>query len=121
MGLQWIMGRTVILSMWLLLAGLLLSQAPRTQPGQIAKATPKSPQAPKDLGWPRVYTDGKATIAIHQPQVDDWKDFNVLEAHSAIEIQPEKGAKKSLAAMHWKSETDTNIEYRTVVSNALKF
>lgn len=97
--------------MWLLLAGLLLSQSPATQPGQTTKAL----SAPKDLGWPRVYTDGKATIAIHQPQVDDWKDFNVLEAHSALEIQSDKGAKRSLAAVHWKSETDTSIEHRTVV------
>jgi hypothetical protein len=106
------MGPTVIiLSMWLSLAGPLLSQAPAIQPGQIAKPS----SAPEDLGWPRLYTDGKATIAIHQPQVDDWKDFNVLEAHSAIEIQPEKGAKKTLAAVHWKSESDTSIEHRTVV------
>lgn len=62
-----------------------------------------------------MYTDGKATIAIHQPQVEDWKDFNVLEARSAIEVQPEKGAKKILAAVHWKSQTDTDIDHRTVV------
>src|SRR5262245_41316858 len=105
----------IILWTWLLLPGPLLSQTPATQPGQAAKAATKSPEVPKDLGWPRMYTDGKATIAIHQPQVDDWKDFSLLEARSAIEIVPEKGAKKVLAAVHWKSETDTSIENRTVV------
>ena len=94
----------------LLLAGQLLSQAPATQPGQSAKTS----STPKDLGWPRVYTDGKATIAVHQPQVDDWKDFMVIEAHSAFEIHPDRGANKLLAAVHWKSETDTNIEHRSV-------
>jgi hypothetical protein len=84
------------------------------QPGQVAK--PKaSAAAPKDLGWPRVYTDGTATIAVHQPQVDDWKDFAILEARSAIEVQPDKTAKKVLAAVHWRSETDTNITERAVV------
>ncbi len=99
----------------LLFAGPILSQTPPTQPGQIAKTASKASEVPKDLGWPRLYTDGKATIAIHQPQVDDWKDFNVLEARSAIEIQPDKGAKKEIAAVHWKSQTDTSIENRTVV------
>ena len=107
--------RVSILSALFLFAGQLLSQTPARQPGQLANAPSKAPEGPKDLGWPRVYTDGKATIAIHQPQVDDWKDFNVLEARSAIEIQPESGAKKSLAAVHWKSQTDTNVEHRTVV------
>lgn len=67
------------------------------------------------MGWPRIYTDGKATIAVHQPQVDDWKDFNLLVAHSAIEIIPEKGGKKTVAAVHWKSHTDTNLERRSVI------
>src|SRR5512135_2261749 len=52
----------------------------------------------KDPGWPRVYTNGKATLTVHQPQVDDWKDFKLLEARVAMEIVPEPGAKKLVAA-----------------------
>jgi hypothetical protein len=100
--------------------------APPRQPGQLpppaASAKPTSPAtatakpvASKDLGWPRMYTDGTATIAVHQPQVDDWKDFAILEARSAVEVQENKSAKKVLAAVHWKSETDTNVGERTVV------
>src|SRR5262252_9267039 len=102
---------STVFTLLFLFAGQLLSQSPPTQPGQLPKAASKASEAPKDLGWPRMYTDGKATIAIHQPQVEDWKDFDVLEARSAIEVQPEKGAKKILAAVHWKSQTDTDIEH----------
>jgi hypothetical protein len=89
-------------------------EASAREPGQAAAPAAKA-GTPKDLGWPRVYTDGKATIAVHQPQVDDWKDFALLDAWSAIEIQPDKSSKKVLAAVHWKSESDTDIAQRTVV------
>jgi hypothetical protein len=71
---------------------------------------------PKDAGWPRVYTNGKATVAIHQPQIDDWKDFLILKARSAVEIVPEPGAKKVLAAVHWEAQTDTSVTQRTVMA-----
>ena len=79
-------------------------------------AAPKTPAPPKDAGWPRIYTDGKATLAVHQPQVDDWKDFSVLQARSAMEITPEPGAKKLIAAVHWEAKTDTSVAQRTVVA-----
>jgi hypothetical protein len=72
-----------------------------------------------DPGWPRVYTDGKATIAVHQPQVEDWKDFKLLEAKSAIEILPGKGEKKLLAAVHWQAKTATDLTARTVALGPL--
>src|SRR5688500_18655821 len=84
------------------------------QPGQLPPTAAKV-GTPKDLGWPRVYADGIATIAVHQPQVEDWRDFAVLEARFAVEIQQSKDAKKTLAAVQWKAETDTNIGERTVV------
>ena len=82
-------------------------------------AAPKTPAPPKDMGWPRIYSDGKATLAVHQPQVDDWKDFSLLQARSAIEITPEPGAKKLIAAAHWEAKTDTSVAERTVVAREL--
>ncbi len=85
----------------------------------VAPGTPAAPAPPKDAGWPRVYSDGKATLAVHQPQIDDWKDFSLLQARSAMEITPEKGAKKVLAAVHWEAKTDTSVAARTVVAREL--
>ncbi|MBI4893907.1 MAG: hypothetical protein HY821_25040 [Acidobacteria bacterium] len=94
------------------------------QPGQPAKppaaAKPAQPAPPKDAGWPRVYTDNKATIAVHQPQIDDWKDFTLLKARSAVEIIPEPKAKKILAAVHWEARTDTSVSERTVAIHDFK-
>ncbi len=97
---------------------------PRTQPGTPAapKAAPPKTAAAKpaaaaatDVGWPRVYTDGTATMAAHQPQVEDWKDFKELTMRFAVEMTPQKGAKKAMAAVHLLALTDTDMENRTVV------
>ncbi len=82
---------------------------PVTQPGQ-----PAADAAAADPGWPRIYTNGTATLAVHQPQVDDWKDFELLQARMAFELLPEKGAKKLLAAVHWEAKTKVDLDNRTV-------
>ena len=41
-----------------------------------------------DSGWPRIYTDGKATITVHQPQVESWAEFKLVRARSAVEVVP---------------------------------
>jgi hypothetical protein len=97
----------------LLLAGAAFT-SPAFQEASSAPAKPAAVPDAKDPGWPRIYTDGKATLAVHQPQVDDWKGFQVLEARMALEIPPEKGAKKLLAAVHWEAKTDANLDKRTV-------
>jgi hypothetical protein len=87
----------------------------------LAQTQKKSPKAAPagtvaaDAGWPRIYSDGTATVAFHQPQVDDWKDFKVLSARFAVEIVPQKGAPKIMAAMHWEAQTDANLDSRTVL------
>jgi len=82
-------------------------------------AKPAQDTATVDVGWPRVYTDGVATVSFHQPQVDDWQDFKALLARSAVEIVPQKGAPKIMAVLHWSAQTNTDLEDRTVTVAAL--
>lgn len=110
-------------SFWL---SLLLALAPGSSlvaqqkaPAAAAKPAAASPEE-KDPGWPRVYTNGTATLAVHQPQVDDWKDFKLLEARMAMELVPAKGEKKLLAAVHWQAQTDANIDSRQVAIGEVK-
>jgi hypothetical protein len=92
----------------------------------IAQTQKKPPKAAPlnavatDAGWPRIYSDGAATVAFHQPQVDDWKDFKVLSARLAVEIVPQKGAPKIMAAMHWEAQTDADLDSRTVVLGEIR-
>lgn len=99
---------------WCLMAGPgVLPAAQRLSPAGGAKPAVSNPEE-RDPGWPRVYTNGTATLAVHQPQVDSWKDFKLLEARMALELVPAKGGKKLLAAVHWEAQTDTSIGDRQV-------
>jgi hypothetical protein len=89
---------SVLLVMWLSAGPNAIGQTPPSAP----KPAPASPSkvAPTavvttDVGWPRMYSDGAATVAIHQPQVDDWKDFKVISARSAVEIVPREGCEET--------------------------
>jgi hypothetical protein len=91
-------------------------QTPKPAAKAKPAATPKpATPAPTDAGWPRIYTDGTATLAVHQPQVDDWKDFQQLLARAAVEVVPKKGAQKIVAAVNLEAQTDTNFENRSVI------
>jgi hypothetical protein len=94
--------------------------APANSGGAASATTAKPAPLPKDAGWPRVYKEGEATVYVHQPQVDDWKEFKVVQARSAVEIQPKKDAKKIIAAMHWEAQTDADLQTRTVLLRDLK-
>lgn len=110
----------VVLTIALVLSAAAQTPATPTVSKAAPPASGSKPAAPlKDAGWPRVYTDGKATLAVHQPQVDDWKDFSLLKARCAMEITPEKGGKKVMAAVHWEAKTDTSVANRTVVAREL--
>lgn len=98
--------------------GVCLGQTPGASS---TKSTAAARPAVVDSGWPRVYTLGDATVAVHQPQVDEWKEFVLLSARSAVEIVPQKGAQKIIAAVHWEARTDTNFESRTVTLGEIRF
>jgi hypothetical protein len=108
-----------------LLLALCLVQTPvfcAQAPAGAAKAKPAATRSTAvDGGWPRVYSNGTATVAIHQPQVDEWKDFKVLAARSALEIVTQKGGPKQMAAGHWEAKTDTDLENRTVLLQDVRF
>ncbi|MFO0783501.1 MAG: hypothetical protein U0636_07440 [Phycisphaerales bacterium] len=40
----------------------------------------------KDPGWPRTFTKNGASLVIHQPQVDSWKDHDVIVFRCAVEV-----------------------------------
>lgn len=94
---------TVLLSVAVLAAGA------QQNPGRGAAA------APADPGWPRIYSDGNATLALHQPQVDEWKDFKLVRARSAVEVIPQKGAQKAIGAVHWEATSEADLTARTVI------
>jgi len=58
-----------------------------------------APGGQPDLGWPRQYDDGNATLMVYQPQIDAWKDYQTLSARFAVALIPSKNAKTYYGAM----------------------
>lgn len=75
---------------------------------------------PTDPGWPRQYTDGIATLELSQPQVDSWPDFKKLKARFAAKLIPAKGAQPEWGVLLIESDTDVDIESRTVALENFK-
>ncbi len=110
---NWKRGATIFLALSLIYGPQGIGQTQNS--ALISSKNPSQASTPPtDAGWPRVYSDKGATVAIHQPQVDDWKDFKLLAARSAVEIVPLKGAPNVAAVVQWEAQTDTNLENRTV-------
>jgi len=72
------------------------------------------PASPSDLGWPRRYSDGSATLVLYQPQVDTWTNFKRLTARLAASLTTHKGAQTVWGVLSIVSETQVNQPVRTV-------
>ncbi len=69
---------------------------------------------PLDKGWPRLYTIDGNEITLHQPQIDEWRDYTTLFARLAVSVKP-KGAKEpTLGVVELKAKTVTDQAKRLV-------
>ncbi len=76
--------------------------------------------AVQDQNWPREVTVAGNHVVVHQPQVDDWKDYAKIEARMVVEITPQ-GAKKPILGAVWvTADTATNLESRVVKLSNIK-
>jgi hypothetical protein len=76
--------------------------------------TADAASAPLDKGWPRLYTIDGNEITLHQPQIDEWRDYSTLFARLAVTVKL-KGAKEPAAGVvELKAATVTDQDARLV-------
>jgi hypothetical protein len=68
----------------------------------------------QDPGWPRKISNPGGTVISYQPQVDDWKDYNVITWRQAFELTP-AGGKKVIGAATLKGTTNVDNQTHMVV------
>ena len=91
--------------------------APATAAGAKAKSgakKPAAPAAPRDLGWPRLYTAGGAEILVQQPQVDSWEDYAKLSMRVAVSVKAQGSSAPEYGVVDLESRTVTDHANRTV-------
>src|SRR5262249_8521204 len=83
-------------------------------PAAPAAASPPSPASAEDIGWPREITRQDATLVYYQPQVDAWKNYQVIEARMAFSLTP-TGGQEVLGVANLTANTVVDKETRTAV------
>jgi hypothetical protein len=73
---------------------------------------------PPDLGWPRQFSDGTATLVLHQPQVDKWPEFAKIHARSAVALTPAKGETAMYGALSMEAQTHVDLDSKSVALSA---
>ncbi len=69
--------------------------------------------AAQDPGWPRQITKPSGKLVYYQPQVDDWKDYQVLDVRLAFTLTPTSG-KAQVGVITAQMQTSVNFDTHTV-------
>lgn len=67
------------------------------------------------LNWPREFTDKAGNqLVLYQPQVDDWKDYQVLNARLAAAYTAKGSQAQELGVVTLSAKTETDLDTREV-------
>ena len=72
------------------------------------------PAFAQDPGWPRQITKPSGKLVYYQPQVDDWNNYQTLNARSAFTITP-TGGKTQVGVIAVQFQTSVNMDAHTVL------
>ncbi len=67
----------------------------------------------QERGWPRTITKPGGTLVMYQPQVDDWKNYSVVDARSAIALTP-TGGKEHVGVVVFQVQSIVDMDTHNV-------
>jgi len=73
----------------------------------------------EEVGWHREMTQNGAHIVYYQPQIDEWRDYRILNARMAISVTP-AGGKPTPGVVSIQARTDADKDTRNVVISDIK-
>jgi len=68
----------------------------------------------QDEGWPRTLTKPGGTLVLYQPQVDDWKNYQQVDARMAFTLTP-TGGKSHVGVVTVQMQSATNVDEHIVL------
>jgi hypothetical protein len=71
--------------------------------------------APPQRGWPRTFEKNGNTVVVYQPQVDSWKDFDVIKFRAAIAVTPAGAGQPEYGVLVAQADTVVDHEARMVI------
>src|SRR6185369_15292230 len=67
----------------------------------------------QQTGWPRSFSNSGGSLVLYQPQVDDWKNYSVVNARSAFALTP-TGGKECVGVVTFTLQTVVDMDKHTV-------
>lgn len=80
----------------------------------LLQAAVQSP--PTDLGWPRQFKQGRTTLTVHQPQLDEWSGYTNASVRCAIAVETAPDKEEVYGVLEINAETIVNRDARTVTT-----
>jgi hypothetical protein len=105
----------------ILIAGFLappmvFSQSAQSKPAQTAqtKPQPAKPKADEPMEWPREFQFTGGKLVVYAPQIDEWKDYKLVKARSAIAFLPKGETNPKLGIIEMQGKTEVDFDSRLV-------
>ena len=67
----------------------------------------------QQTGWPRSFSNSGGSLVLYQPQVDDWKNYAVVDARSAFALTP-TGGKEEVGVVTFQLQSVVDMDSHTV-------
>ncbi len=105
----------VILMVTLVVPPQVFSQS-ATSPVEPQNVKPETPKEIRDevIEWPREIKNPKGKLVIYQPQIDEWPDYKLVKARSAIAFAPKGTDNPKLGIIEMQGRTAVDFESRLV-------
>jgi hypothetical protein len=110
-----IMTSTLVMPSWALPTTNTQTQTQQTEsvPATASKTVGNKQTAPP-IEWPKEIKHAKGKIVIYQPQIDEWPDYKVVKARSAIAFLPNGETNPKLGIIEMQANTEVDFESRLV-------
>lgn len=83
------------------------TQSTQTKPGSAQKENPTRE-------WPREMQLAKGKLMVYQPQIDEWPDYKLVKARSAVAFLPTGEKNPQLGIIEMQARTEVDMESRLV-------
>ncbi len=81
---------------------------------ETAESAAEIPAVPAPLVFPRTLERDGASVVVHVPQIETWKNFATISGRFAVEVTPEGEVDAVVGVAEFVAETEANIEERVV-------
>ncbi len=88
------------------------SQQTQTTPAASAGTVKKAANPP--IEWPKEFQQPKGKLVVYQPQIDEWPDYKIVKARSAVAFLPTGADNPYLGIIEFQAKTEVDFESRLV-------